>query len=147
MSARVLYIEDNIDNLMLVRRVLSAAGFEVVEATSAQEGIQVAEKTLPDLILVDINMPDVDGLAATGQLRQLPHLQGVPIVAVTANIVRGVLDKALDAGCDGYITKPIDVDQLPDQARLPSIASPEDSLRRIKNGLPQPDLPMTLSKA
>ncbi len=115
MSARVLYIEDNIDNLMLVRRVLSAAGFEVVEATSAQEGIQAAEKTLPDLILVDINMPDVDGLAATGQLRQLPHLQGVPIVAVTANIVRGVLDKALDAGCDGYITKPIDVDQLPDQ--------------------------------
>jgi two-component system cell cycle response regulator DivK len=115
MSARVLYIEDNIDNLMLVRRVLSAAGFEVVEATSAQEGVQVAEKTLPDLILVDINMPDVDGLAATGQLRQLPSLQGVPIVAVTANIVRGVLDKALDAGCVGYITKPIDVDQLPDQ--------------------------------
>ena len=112
---RVLYIEDSIDNLILVRRVLRAAGFELLEATSAREGIDIAEKHLPDLILMDINMPEMDGLAATIRLRENPALNHIPIIALTANLMRNVLEQALAAGCDGYIAKPITVDDLPKQ--------------------------------
>jgi len=115
MAPRVLYVEDSIDNLVLVRRVLKAAGFDLLEATSAKEGIEIAERDLPDLILMDINMPEMDGLAATIYLRSNPALTHVPIVALTANVMRDVLDEALAAGCDGYIAKPIKVDELPDQ--------------------------------
>jgi two-component system cell cycle response regulator DivK len=115
MTPRVLYIEDSIDNLVLVRRILRAAGFELLEATSAREGIAVAEQQIPDLILMDINMPEMDGLAATMQLRQNPALSHVPIIALTANLMRNVLNQALEAGCDGFIAKPITVDDLPKQ--------------------------------
>jgi two-component system cell cycle response regulator DivK len=115
MAPRVLYVEDSIDNLVLVRRILRAAGFELLEATSAREGIEVAEQQIPDLILMDVNMPEMDGLAATEHLRQNPALSHVPIIALTANLMRNVLDEALEAGCDGYIAKPITVDDLPKQ--------------------------------
>ncbi len=115
MAPRVLYIEDSIDNLVLVRRVLKAAGFELLEATSAREGILAAEQHKPDLILMDINMPEMDGLTATSQLRQNAELEHIPIIALTANLMHNVLEKALDAGCDGYIAKPITVDDLPKQ--------------------------------
>ncbi|HEX3052014.1 MAG TPA: response regulator [Aggregatilineaceae bacterium] len=115
MPPRVLYIEDNLDNLILVRRILKADGFEVLEATSALEGLTLAEQYLPDVILMDINMPDMDGLVATQTLRQIPALSHTPVVAVTANLMRDVLNQALDAGCDGYIPKPIDVDSFADQ--------------------------------
>jgi two-component system cell cycle response regulator DivK len=115
MGPRVLYIEDNLDNLMLVRRVLKAEGFEVLEATSAREGIALAEQYIPDLILMDINMPEMDGLTATIHLRENPDLDHVPIVALTANVMHQVLQKALNAGCDGYIAKPVTVDELPEQ--------------------------------
>jgi two-component system cell cycle response regulator DivK len=115
MAPRVLYVEDSIDNLVLVRRILRAAGFELIEATSAREGIDVAEQQIPDLILMDVNMPEMDGLTATAHLRQNPALSHVPIIALTANLMRNVLDEALEAGCDGYIAKPITVDDLPKQ--------------------------------
>ncbi|RPI92532.1 MAG: response regulator [Chloroflexi bacterium] len=115
MPPRVLYIEDSIDNLVLVRRVLRAAGFELLEATSAREGILAAEQHMPDLILMDINMPEMDGLTATAQLRQNAELEHIPIIALTANLMHNVLEKALHAGCDGYIAKPITVDDLPKQ--------------------------------
>jgi two-component system cell cycle response regulator DivK len=115
MAPRVLYIEDSMDNLVLVRRILRASGFELLEATSAREGIAVAEQQIPDLILMDINMPEMDGLTATAQLRQNPALSHIPIIALTANLMRNVLDEALEAGCDGYIAKPITVDDLPKQ--------------------------------
>jgi CheY-like chemotaxis protein len=115
MAPCVLYVEDSIDNLVLVRRILRAAGFELLEATSAKEGIAMAEQHIPDLILMDINMPEMDGLAATIHLRQNPALNHVPIIALTANLMRNVLDQALTAGCDGYIAKPITVDDLPKQ--------------------------------
>jgi two-component system cell cycle response regulator DivK len=115
MAPRVLYIEDSMDNLVLVRRILRASGFELLEATSAREGIAVAEQQIPDLILMDINMPEMDGLTATAQLRQNPALSHIPIIALTANLMRNVLDQALEAGCDGYIAKPITVDDLPKQ--------------------------------
>ena len=115
MAPRVLYIEDSKDNLVLVRRILRAAGFELLEATSAREGIAVAEQQIPDLILMDINMPEMDGLTATVHLRQNPALSHIPIIALTANLMRNVLDQAMEAGCDGYIAKPITVDDLPKQ--------------------------------
>ncbi|MBN2305795.1 MAG: response regulator [Anaerolineae bacterium] len=115
MAPCVLYIEDNIDNLVLVRRVLKAEGIELLEATSAREGIRLAEEKLPDLILMDINMPEMDGLVATAHLRSNPKLAKTPIVALTANIMRDVLNAALDAGCDGCIAKPIRIDDFPEQ--------------------------------
>jgi two-component system cell cycle response regulator DivK len=115
MSPRVLYVEDNIDNLVLVRRVLNAAGFELLEATSAEQGIDMAEKHLPDLILMDINMPEMDGLTATMHLRGNPALRDVPIVALTANVMRSVLEQVMSAGCNGYIVKPIQVDTFSEQ--------------------------------
>ena len=115
MAPRVLYIEDSIDNLVLVRRILRAAGFELLEATSAREGIALAEQQIPDLILMDINMPEMDGLEATIRLRENHALDLVPIVALTANVMHQVLQKALNVGCDGYIAKPVTVDELPDQ--------------------------------
>jgi two-component system cell cycle response regulator DivK len=115
MTHRILYIEDNLDNLVLVRRILKAAGFELLEATSARDGIDLAEQHLPELILMDINMPEMDGLAATRHLRKLVPLQNTPIIALTANLMPQVLDDMLAAGCDGYISKPVHVDTLPEQ--------------------------------
>jgi two-component system cell cycle response regulator DivK len=115
MAPRILYIEDNLDNMILVRRILQAEGLDVLEATSAHDGLALAEQHLPDLILMDINMPDMNGLDATRYLRHKPEFDQIPIVALTANIMRDVLEQALEAGCNGYIPKPIDVDDFADQ--------------------------------
>lgn len=117
MQPLVLYIEDDRDNMVLVRRVLRAAGFGLLEATTAREGIELALNHQPDLILMDINLPEVDGLTATRELRENPCVQHIPIVALTANIMQNVIQQALDAGCNGYIVKPIQVDKLPDHIR------------------------------
>lgn len=117
MPPRVLYIEDNQENRMLVRRVLMVEGFEVTEVDNAHDGIRMALDDPPDIILMDISMPGYDGLSATQTLREYPELDHVPIVAVTANVMKGDREETLRAGCDGYIPKPIDVDQFPDQVR------------------------------
>lgn len=114
-NATILYVEDDLNNRMLVRRILMAEGFNVAEASSAEEALQFLESNQPDLILMDINMPDIDGYTLTAQLRQNPQLARVPIIALTANVMRGDRERTLEAGCDGYIQKPIDVDQLPIQ--------------------------------
>jgi two-component system cell cycle response regulator DivK len=114
-SPKILYIEDDHYNRMLIRRVLQAEGYAVVEAEDGPSGIEVAQKERPDLILMDINMPDMDGYAVTAQLRALKDFQDVPIVALTANVMKGDREKSLQAGCSGYIQKPIDVDALPRQ--------------------------------
>ena len=113
--ARILYIEDNLTNRMLVKRILMVEDHIVLEAENGTEGIRVAEAELPDLILVDINMPDMDGYQVTAHLRKNPKLDNVPIVALTANVLRGDREKSSEAGCDGYIQKPLDVDMLPSQ--------------------------------
>ncbi len=113
----ILYIEDNPDNRMLVRRVLMAEDFAVVECADGPSGLAWATKHTPTLILMDINLPEVDGYAVTARLRELPHLARVPIIALTANVMKGDREKTLAAGCDGYIQKPIDVDLLPRQLR------------------------------
>lgn len=116
-SYTVLYVEDSIDNRILVRRILQAEGYTLLEAGSAQEGLQIALSEHPDLILVDINLPEVDGLTFTKRLKSDPKLAGVPIVALTANVMRGDRERSLRAGCDGYIQKPIDVDLFPSQIK------------------------------
>ncbi|NJL92837.1 MAG: response regulator [Anaerolineae bacterium] len=113
--ARVLYIEDDDKNRLLVERVLLAEGYDVVSAASARLGIQMAEIDPPDIILMDINMPGMDGFMATAALRAIPHLRHIPIVAVTANVMKGDMEGILAAGCDGYIPKPIDVDRFPEE--------------------------------
>lgn len=116
MGKRVLYIEDNRANRILVRRILEASGLEVFEAENAMLGIQVAQQVIPDLILMDLSMPEVDGLTATRALRRIPALSNVPIVALTANVMQDERRKALEV-CDGYIPKPIDVDNFPSEVR------------------------------
>ena len=103
--ARILHIEDDPNNRRLVQKLLGAAGHEVIEAEGGVEGIQLARDTLPDLVLVDINIPDLDGYEVTLRLRGMPALQEVPIVAITAE---GDRDSTLAVGCDGFIAKPID---------------------------------------
>jgi two-component system cell cycle response regulator DivK len=112
---RILYIEDNFDNLILVERVLRAEGFDVAGVSNATDGINMALQNPPDLILMDINMPHISGLEATQTLRKNPQTEATPIVALTANITQDILEQTLQAGCDGYITKPVDIDRLPAQ--------------------------------
>lgn len=114
---KVLYIDDNFDNRMLVKRILIASdlAFEFAEAESGHTGIEMARQDPPDIILMDISMPDMDGLTATGLLRGIPELSHIPIVALTANAMQGDREKTLAAGCDGYIRKPVDVDSLPEE--------------------------------
>ena len=111
--ARILYIEDKPDNRLLVQRILIAEDFDVLSAADADQGIQLAREEKPDLILMDINMPGKDGYTATVDIRQMPELDHIPIVALTANVMKGDKERSLDAGCDGYIPKPIDVDRFP----------------------------------
>ncbi len=111
----VLYVEDNVDNRILVRRILQAEGYTVLEAGNAAETLRVLQGQRPDLILVDINMPEVDGYTLTSHLKADPELAAVPVIAITANVMRGDRERTLAAGCDGYIQKPIDVDYLPRQ--------------------------------
>lgn len=112
---KILYIEDNPENRLLVRRVLEVEGYKVIEADSGLAGLKMAESMTLDLVLMDINLPEIDGYELTHRLKQMPHLAGIPIIAMTANVMKGDREKTLAAGCDGYIQKPIDVDQLPIQ--------------------------------
>jgi two-component system cell cycle response regulator DivK len=116
-DVHILYIEDEPGNRMLVRRVLEAEGFVVSEAANGLSGLEIATQTEPDVILLDINLPEIDGYDLAKQFRETPNLSEVPILAITANVMHGDRERTLEAGCDGYIQKPIDVDQLPEQVR------------------------------
>jgi len=108
----ILYVEDNPDNRMLVRRVLLSEDYSLIEAKDASEALTMLKTSQPDLILMDINMPDMDGYTLTTQIKAMTGFERVPILAITANVMRGDREKTLEAGCDGYIQKPIDIDQL-----------------------------------
>ncbi|MGQ0602811.1 MAG: response regulator [Anaerolineales bacterium] len=114
-GARILYVEDNADNRVLVQRVLQAAGYRVILAQDPYSGLAEAIAQRPDLILMDINLPGMDGYEMTAKLKALPELQHVRVVALTANVMKGDYERTVIAGCDGYIQKPIDVDALPGQ--------------------------------
>lgn len=108
----ILYVEDNPDNRLLVKRILLSEDYALLEATDAMDALNVLRTARPDLILMDINMPDMDGYTLTAKIKSLPGFERVPILAVTANVMRGDREKTLQAGCDGYIQKPLDIEQL-----------------------------------
>lgn len=114
MAKQVLCIEDNPDNMLLVKRVLEARGYVVLEARNGNEGLSMAESERADLILLDINLPDVDGYEVARQLRASAKrkLVYIPIIAITANALRGDAERALEAGCDVYMSKPINIREL-----------------------------------
>src|SRR5436190_5883959 len=111
---KILHIEDDPANRLLVRKLLSSAGFEVVEAADGLEGVRKALVERPDLVLVDISIPGLDGYEVTLRLRSEPKLRGVPIVAITAE---GDRDTSLAVGCDGFLQKPIDARSFADKVR------------------------------
>ena len=116
-SARILYIEDDHASRRLVERVLTSRGYEVYVASEGLEGINLAREKSPELILMDINLPNMDGREITTRLRSLPNFSSVPIVALTANISPGSRELALAAGCTGFMTKPIDVATFPSDVK------------------------------
>ena len=108
--ARILHIEDDAANRLLVRKLLQNAGHEVIDAVDGLEGVRLAVGDPPDLVLVDINIPGLDGFEVTLRLRGEPKLTGVPIIAITAE---GNRETSLAVGCDGFLQKPIDARSLP----------------------------------
>ena len=114
MTHNILYVEDNPDNLLLVKRVLQAGGYNVLEAKNGTEGLDIATNQEVDLILLDINLPDIDGYEVARRLRSSSdsRLTYVPIIAITANALKGDAEKALEAGCDVYMSKPINIREL-----------------------------------
>lgn len=113
----ILYVEDDPNNRTLIRRILGAEGYTVYEAANASAAMETLKSLKPDLILMDINMPDVDGYTLTATIRALPEMSAVPIVALTANVMKGDRERSLQAGCDGYIQKPIDIDTIAAQVQ------------------------------
>lgn len=110
----VLYIEDNPDNMLLVKRALESRGYRLLQAMTGLDGVAIAEKEKIDLILLDINLPDIDGYEVAKRLRHSEKhaLAYVPIIAITANALKGDAEKALSAGCDVYMSKPINIREL-----------------------------------
>jgi signal transduction histidine kinase len=113
----ILYIEDDLNNRVLVSRILQAIGYQIFLAEDGMAGIRMAQEIKPDLILMDISMPGLDGYEAATKIKSLPGMTHTPIIAVTAHVMKGDRERALAVGCDGYLPKPIDVDALPDQIR------------------------------
>ena len=107
-SGMILLVEDNPINRRLADFLLRSQGYRVREAATAQEALEILETDRPNLILMDIQLPDVDGLEVTKQLKENPATQDIPVVAVTSYAMKGDREKALAAGCSGFITKPID---------------------------------------
>lgn len=111
---KVLLVEDNAMNSRLAQFVLERGGFEVLQAATAEAGIQIANEREPDIILLDLHLPGMDGLSAARLLKQSPKTSHIPIVALTAHAMQGDEERVVEAGCAGYITKPIDTRQLAD---------------------------------
>ena len=133
MSAKILVVDDNPTNLKLVSDLLEFEGYDILKAVDAEEAQVVLGATLPDLILMDIALPGMDGLTLTRKLKAEERTRGIRIVALTAFAMKGDDQKAFDAGCDGYITKPIDTRTLPDQvAGFLARASGQSRRSRIK---------------
>lgn len=114
MGNNILYVEDNPDNMLLVQRALESRGYKLLKAENGIKGVALAEAEQVDLILLDINLPDIDGYEVARRIRSSPKhaLAYVPIIAVTANALKGDADRALAAGCDVYMSKPINIREL-----------------------------------
>jgi len=125
-----LIVEDNPDNMLLTRAVLRRAGYRTTEARSAEEALDLLQSCKPDLVLMDIQLPGQDGFSLTQQLRAKPELAAVPIIALSAHALIESEDEAIAAGCDGYITKPIDAHGFASQLAAALASSP---LRNSQN--------------
>jgi len=112
MGKRILVIEDHEDNRRILRDLLSSAGFDLIEAMTGDEGVAMAQEHRPDLILMDIQLPGLDGYQATRRIKADPALRQIPVIAVTSFALSGDDVKAYEAGCDGYVTKPYSPRQL-----------------------------------
>lgn len=114
MNALILYIEDNPDNMMLVQRVIESMGCTFMGASTGFDGLMKAEQFKPDVIILDINLPDVDGYEVARRMRSSkdPYLLYVPVIALTANALRGEAEKVLASGCDVYMSKPVNIREL-----------------------------------
>jgi two-component system, cell cycle response regulator DivK len=117
MTHVILVVEDNERNLKLLRDVLEYAGYDVRTARTAEDGITLAISEPPDLVLMDLQLPGIDGMEALRRLRASPLTAGIPVVAVTAQAMKHDRERALEAGFDGYVEKPISVRVFPDQVR------------------------------
>src|SRR5215467_819434 len=109
---KILYVEDNDDNIYMLKNRLTRAGFNVIIATDAAQGITMAASEQPDLILMDITLPDISGEEATRRLKTDPGTKHIPVIALTANAMTGDREKALAAGCDDFDTKPVEMPRL-----------------------------------
>lgn len=117
MSGKVLIVEDNKNNRLLIKDVLGYHGYEVIEAVNGSEGIRLAEEHMPDLILLDMQMPVMNGFAAIEKLRNNPSTKNIKIVAVTSFAMKGDKERIIASGADDYIAKPIDTRVLPDMIK------------------------------
>lgn len=111
-NKRILVVEDNSDNMTLIVDVLTSLDYDVIPANDGETGVQLAEKEKPDLILMDLSLPRMDGWQATGAIKAKPDLKHIPIIALTAHAMIGDRERALQAGCDDYLSKPIDLPEL-----------------------------------
>lgn len=125
MKHRVLVIEDNPLNLELIVDLLEARDFSVLQARNAEEGLRLAREAAPDLVLMDLSLPGMDGLAATQRLKADPATKPLPVIALTAHAMNGDEAAALAAGCDGYLTKPINTRTFPEQV-IRFISAPQN---------------------
>lgn len=112
MPVRILYIEDNPQNMRLVGKMLKIGGYEMLEAVDGLSGVAAAAREKPDLILMDINLPDIDGLEATSRIKANPDTATIPVVALTANAMHGDRERFMASGCDGYLAKPVTKNEL-----------------------------------
>ncbi|QTA88077.1 response regulator [Desulfonema magnum] len=110
--SKILLVEDNEMNRDMLSRRLKRKGYEVIIATDGEQGVSMAKSDFPELILMDMSLPILDGWEATRQLKTAPETQSIPIIALTAHAMAGDRDKAMDAGCDDYDTKPIELPRL-----------------------------------
>jgi two-component system cell cycle response regulator DivK len=109
---KILYVEDNDDNVYMLKNRLSRAGFSVIVATDGAQGVVMATSEQPDLILMDLTLPDIDGEEATRRIKSDPATNRIPIIALTANAMNSDREKAIAAGCDDFDTKPVDMPRL-----------------------------------
>jgi two-component system cell cycle response regulator DivK len=114
---RILVVEDHEENRRLLRDLLTSVGYELIEAVTGEEGLASAEAQVPDLILMDIQLPGIDGYETTRRLKADPALRHIPVIAVTSYALSGDDVKALEAGCDAYVTKPFDPAELLEKIR------------------------------
>ncbi len=108
----ILYVEDNFENKLFVRRVIESMGHEMLEAETGLDSLVIAAERTPDLVLMDVNIPGMDGLETTAKMKQNPRLAHIPVIALTANAMKGDKERCLAAGCDGYMQKPVGVSDL-----------------------------------